>query len=159
MIRHGERGEQGCPLMPALFSLALQNSLVEVDGELFVSFDVEGIVDCNLHPSRLQSVFLDWISVLVSLRSLLPVTIFSVYSDPAVVFTKESVSLAPFLPSLGRFGVWILFGERRSHLRLRFHFLDLGNVDMEVVRFGKFSFVTVERWAISTFLLVASLYI
>ena len=133
--------------------------MVEVDGELFVSFDVEGIVDRDLHPSRLQPVFLDWVSVLVSLRSLLPVAILSVYSDPAVVFTKESVSLAPFLPSLGRFGVWVLFGERRSHLRLRFHFFDLGNVDMEVVRFGEFALVAVERGAISTFLLFASLYI
>ena len=133
--------------------------MVKVDGELFVSFDVERIVDCDFHPSRLQSVFLDWVGVLVSLRSFFPVAVLSIDCDPAIVLTKKSVSLASFLPSRWRLKVWILFGERSSHLSLCFHFLDLGHIYVEVVRFGEFSFVTVQCWAISTFLLVASLYI
>lgn len=73
--------------------------MVKVDGELFVSFNVKRIVDCDFHPSRLQSVFLDWVSVLISLRCFFPVAILSIDRDPAIVLTKKSVSLASFLPS------------------------------------------------------------
>ena len=36
-ITQVEGGEQGCPLMPALFSLAQHDALVEADGQLMPS--------------------------------------------------------------------------------------------------------------------------
>jgi len=71
--------------------------LIQIDGKLFVPFDVEGVIDSNLHPRWLQSAALHRIRVLVCLRRLLSIAILVVDSDPAIMLAQKAVGYASLL--------------------------------------------------------------
>ena len=136
----------------------------QVNRILFVAFDIQALVHCDSHPGWLQTVSLNRISALISLRCLLAIAVFLVHSDPPRVFAQQAISDGKPLVIIIRSTIRHDIGSSFDSLiwincvhALVLRVASLRNLDVEVIWHRELSLVTVQGRSIATSLLFISL--
>ncbi len=127
--------------------------MLEIDCKLFITLNIQALIDSHSHPMRFQSIPLNWIRDLICLRSLFSVRIFFINRDPSVMFAQQTVRI------LNNFYILVFthLSWRRNHsfiaiglaVLIRFLVLPkcftsgLWDIDEKLIWHRKFSFVTV----------------